>query len=406
MIRFNTRIKKPSVWSIAFLSAMTAVLLLVLINIKPLHIYIISIVICLYLLLCIVLLVNAFIKQLQYNPYSYNTIYYIGFALFVLSALITMFVLMTRFNQYDLNDINVLLSLLSAFLGSTRTYMFLSSPFIFFYALSLTISNISLIKHEGKSFTNLLGFILSICLIGGLLLIFYIDLYASGSQFEVMMHDLFTNLLSAIYLYFECMLIGTIVANIIVVRYKPDLDADYIIILGCGLRKDGSLTPLLKGRVDRALDFYHEQLNKTGKEAVFVTSGGQGADEIISESEAMKRYLMECGILEKNILKEDKSSSTMENMSFSKKIIEENKPEAKVIFSTTNFHVFRSGLTSRRVKMKSVGIGSKTKWYFWPNAFVREFVGLLSSHRLKQALVLGIMIIIYCVTTILYYHIV
>ena len=30
------------------------------------------------------------------------------------------------------------------------------------------------------------------------------------------------------------------------------------------------------------------------------------------------------------------------------------------------------------------GMGSHTKWYFWPNAFLREFVGLLSESRWQQ----------------------
>ena len=29
-------------------------------------------------------------------------------------------------------------------------------------------------------------------------------------------------------------------------------------------------------------------------------------------------------------------------------------------------------------------MGSRTKWYFWPNAFLREFIGLLVSSRIQQ----------------------
>ena len=49
-----------------------------------------------------------------------------------------------------------------------------------------------------------------------------------------------TAIFAAVYLYFECMLIGAIIANVIVVRYEPEKDKDYLIILGCGLKKDGS----------------------------------------------------------------------------------------------------------------------------------------------------------------------
>ncbi|MGX8703520.1 MAG: YdcF family protein, partial [bacterium] len=72
-------------------------------------------------------------------------------------------------------------------------------------------------------------------------------------------------------------------------------------------------------------------------------------------------------------------------------------------FSTTNYHVFRSGLKARRVKMRAQGMGCKSKWYFWPNAAVREFVGLLTQHRVKQAVLLVALILFYTVLTVVYY---
>ena len=83
--------------------------------------------------------------------------------------------------------------------------------------------------------------------------------------------------------------------------------------------------------------------------------------------------------------------------------MEEEGVTGNVAFATTNYHVFRSGLMARRVKMRAVGMGAKTKWYFWPNAAVREFVGILTDHRLKQALILGGLVLFYAVSTILLY---
>jgi uncharacterized SAM-binding protein YcdF (DUF218 family) len=258
--------------------------------------------------------------------------------------------------------------------------------------------------HERKRFVNVLGIILALLLIAGEVFLFMFDRYVQGSQFEVMMHDLVSSIFASIYLYFECMVIGAIIANIIVVSYKPDLNKDYIIILGCGLRPDGTPTPLLRGRIERALAFYNKQKTETGKELKFIASGGQGPNEVNSESTAIKRFLIEKGIPEEMIIEEDRSSSTLENMRNSKEIIFSEDPSAKVLFSTTNYHVFRSGLSARRVKMRAVGIGAKTKWYFWPNAAVREFVGLLSSHRVKQAVILGSMILFYVILTIAVYR--
>jgi uncharacterized SAM-binding protein YcdF (DUF218 family) len=234
-----------------------------------------------------------------------------------------------------------------------------------------------------------------------------------------MRHDLLTNLLAAVYLYFECMMIGTITANAIAARYEPRKDKDYLIVLGCAIRKDGTPTPLLRGRLDRALSFARAQQAETGKEAVFVLSGGKGADECISEAECMRRYLSARGIPEERMILEDQSADTAENMTFSKRLILDrvrpgkeapkgywptlDAPEAKIAFSTNKYHVFRSGLKARRVKLRAQGMGCRSKWYFWPNASVREFIGLLTQHRIKQGLILLGMIASYVAMTLIYY---
>ena len=117
----------------------------------------------------------------------------------------------------------------------------------------------------------------------------------------------------------------------------------------------------------------------------------------------MRKYLLEQGIPESRILMEDRSGDTAENMRFSKEIIDQEKPDAKVAFFTTNYHVFRAGLKARRIHMDAVGAGAPTRWYFWPNAAVREFVGLLTEHRGKQIAVLFGLLIAYSVLTILAY---
>ena len=402
-LRFNTRDKKPKVWNIAILSAI-AVILVVILARDPEHIPLLalSIIIVIYLILTLVFLIIAFFQQLQYNPYSYNSIYYAGFALFLFSVLITHIVAMIRMlrfpNVYDLSS--VLITLVS----SARNYMLLSAPFVLVFSVALFVSNISLLKHEGKRFQNFLGMIMAVLMVAGEVLLFFSDYYVSGSRTEILVHSILINLFASFYLYFESMVIGSIVINAIVAKYEPEKDMDFILILGCSLRKDGTPTPLLAGRIERALTFYKKQIAETGKVPVLIPSGGQGNDERNSESEAMTQYLLAKGVPAEHIIKEDQSRNTFENMQFSKAIIDAKSKDAKVAYSTTNYHVFRSGIYARRVKMKALGMGASTKWYFWPNAAVREFVGVLKYHRGKQILILGGMIVIYVVLTILAYH--
>ena len=402
MIRFDTRDKKPKVYNIAVLSVIFAIILLILslMGVEK-HTALISSCFCLYLALVIFLLFRAFVRQIQYNPYSYNTIYYFGFAIFLIAMLIyNLVILVSQIRYPEVYDVRQTLTLVN---GSAQNFMILTVPFILAFSIAMCISNISLIRHEGYRVVNMLGIILSVLLVGSVTFVWRIDYYATGSQREVMMHDLFVNLMSSVYLYIECMLIGVIVADMIAARYQPEYDKDFLIILGCGIRKDGTPTPLLRGRIDRAIDFYKKQKAATGKELTFVTSGGQGPNEVISESRCMKNYLLEQGIPEERIIMEDQSTDTFENMKFSKEKILAVNPEGKVAFSTTNYHVFRSGLFARRVKMRAQGMGAHTKWYFWPNAAVREFVGLLTQHRVKQIVILSSMIIFYTVLTIILY---
>ena len=401
-LKFDTRDKKPKLYGLLALTVIVAAAAAILWFTGEGHGAAISILFDLYFAAALVILICAFIGQIHYNPYSYNTIFYIGFAIFDLFVLISFVLLTVRFFRNP-NEVQPeeLLHLLK---GSAETYIILTFPFLFVFSVALCVSNISLIRHEGKRLVNVLGIILSFLIVAGALALYAFDYSVSGSAAEVMIHDLIVNLLASVYLYFECMLIGVIVAGVLVACYEPEPDKDFLIILGCGLRDDGTPTPLLKGRVDRALAFRQKQLESTGKDLIFVTSGGQGPNEVISESASMKQYLIEQGIPEDRIIEEDRSRDTAENMKFSKEKIRAVDPDGKVAFSTTNYHVFRSGLCARRVKMRAVGMGAKTKWYFWPNASVREFVGLLTEHRGKQAAILGGMIAFYIILTLLIYR--
>ncbi len=405
-MKFDTRDKKPKVWNIAILTvAMIAVNLGIIFLSPGNHALKTSVVTNIYLLLVIVFLMDAFFKQIRYNPYSYNTIIYVGLSLFVLSVLGThlfLTVLLVRDPGYFAgNELDNILALL---LESARRYMMITFPFILVFSIALFVSNVSLLRHERKRFVNVLGIILSFLLVGGEIFLFRFGYYASGSLVQVRIHELFVNLFASVYLYFECMLVGTIIANMIVVSYEPEKNKDFLIILGCGIRPDGTPTPLLKGRADRAIRFRNMQLEDTRKDLFFVTSGGQGPREVISESACMKQYLLDQGIPEDRIIEENQSTNTFENMKFSKEKIQEINPEGKVAFATTNYHVFRSGIFARRVKMRAVGMGARTKWYFWPNAAVREFVGLLTGHRVKQGLIFGSMVFIYTLLTLLVYR--
>ena len=403
MFRFNTRKKKPKLYHELIILGI-AVILIILASLfgGAYSIRITMVIESVFFAVTTFVFFDAFRKQVQYNPYSYNTIFYFGFGLFLLSVMIEVIVAAVQSFQYpDLYQ--ELASVVAILSGSAVNYMIISLPFVLAFSIALFISNISLIRHETRRIQNFLGMILAVLMLAGEAVVIGFGFYLSGSQLEVMIYDTVIHFLAALYLYFECMLIGSIVARMMTAFYRPDTDADYMIILGCRVGPDGKPYPLLRGRIDKALEFYHRQLKETGKALSFVPSGGKGSDESVSECECMKQYLLEHGVPAEQILEENRAENTYENMLFSKNMIEEQNPDAKVLFSTTNYHVFRSGLMSRRVKMRAIGIGARTKWYFWPNASVREFFGLLQGHKLKQILVLAGLILSFVILTILSY---
>ena len=405
MKQTGSKKKKPTLFNLLiWLAALVGLLIILMKNGTGKNAVYICAALSVFFLVVLAELILTFFRQQKYNPYSYNTIYYMGFALFVLSVCITLIVLTIRMALHPEEEL--LLEMLHGLLGSAKQYMLISSPFILAFSIALCISNLSLIRHEGFRFVNILGILLCFVLLAGEAVFFVFDRFAfvTGSLAQIRAHELFFNLFAAVYLYLECMMIGTIIADLIAAFHDPKKDKDFVIILGCSIREDGTPTPLLRGRCDRAIAFYRKQKEETGKDLIFITSGGQGSSERISESASMKQYLLEQGIPEERIIEEDKSTNTFENMTFSKEIIQKIDPEAKVAFSTTNYHVFRSGLYARRVKLPAVGMGAPTKWYFWPNAAVREFIGLLKGHRGKQLIILGSLVAVYLILTLLLYH--
>lgn len=171
---------------------------------------------------------------------------------------------------------------------------------------------------------------------------------------------------------------------------KKRRGADYIIILGAGVIGT-RVTPLLAARIDKGIELLHDNPN-----AVLIMSGGQGPGEDIAEGEAMARYAGQKGVDLGKIMVEGKSTSTEENLLFSRELMSRDRP--RVIVVTTAYHVFRALLLARRQGLKCVGFGAKTKWYFTLNALIREFVGYLSltwkHHTVVAALIFVVAVVV------------
>ena len=334
-------------------------------------------------------LIKTFKKSMKSNIFQYRNVALLGIIIFI--SLFAINVLLSIFNYSGL------FQTINNSIHSLQYVSFFLLPIAFITSILVSISNIILIKNEGMNIKNLLGLFLGLflCIFSLLPDRIYIMILEFG-KIDIFnlnspgpyIYDYLETLLYLIISYLECILLGTIIVATRSVKRKHNYDKDYIIILGCMIKKDGTLTPLLKGRVDKALEFRNQQLKNTGKDLVFITSGGQGSDEIMSEAKAMKNYLIKQGIKEDNIQIDDKSTNTYENIKFSNKLIKEKNKN--IMFSTTNYHVFRTGLIGTKQGLTLDGIGSKTKTYFWINAFIREFIGTIYEEKKKHLIIFSL----------------
>lgn len=334
-----------------------------------------------------VLFIYSFIKE----PRQFRN------ALFLFATLAwSSILLVLRLNNFILGLILVTLVLLTPFL----TIGF------------LLVNTVVVVRNNGFSLTSMLPFLMAgflVLLIASPTIVNYFD--PDVRHIIVFVLGLFT--LEGLWFSFTFM---ALLFYSWVYRLLPRRrQYDYIIIHGAGL--DGLRpTPLLAGRIDKALELWKKQ-HQHGK---FVVSGGQGADEVVSEAQAMRDYLLDKGVSADAILMEDKSTTTWENLRYSLAIINADRAtgvdatsSAAVASSgdvtttasdvsetaasrddfttavvTSDFHVFRCAEYAHNLGIKADGIGSHTKGWYWPTAFIREFIAITKAH-LWPYLVIG-----------------
>lgn len=336
-------------------------------------------------------LLCTFLREKKENRlFSYDSVRTLGFGIFLLILGIVRF--SNVITVVTTPDSGTVWSMLMGLVSSAQFFTVRTAPIVLAFAVLVGVSNIVLIVREDFSRNNLFALAIGVLLAAGAGL----GIYFYYARLNFLWSNEIINSYSGVFVYFECHLAASIVCGLLAGYHTPMYNKEYILILGCRIRPDGTLYPLLQSRVERAKQFAEEQFRKTGIQAVFVPSGGKGLDEPSSEADAMAQYLRRQGIPQERILIENRSGNTQENMTFSKHLIGEFVPEEHIAFSTSNFHVFRSGVLAGELSWHIDGMGSKTKWFFWPNAFLREFIGMLADSWISQIIFLSVIVIVSC----------
>lgn len=193
--------------------------------------------------------------------------------------------------------------------------------------------------------------------------------------------------------------------NVLLYQFVPrNYRQDYLIVLGAGLIDGHKVSRLLGSRIDRALVYAKKQEKKGRPLPKIVFSGGQGADEQLSEAKAMADYAIAHGWPADLALLEDKSKNTLQNMAFSKEIIATDfgsEQEPRIKFFTNNYHTFRASLYAKMANLRANGVGSKVRLYFLPNALIREFVAVFLLNKRRHMIMISAIVIITIISAII-----
>ena len=275
---------------------------------------------------------------------------------------------------------NEILRLLAIAVAMVLFLALLSGPFVLIFTLYL--NGFQILKREGVHLHNFLSMGLAVALTFYLFIApFVVQSFSDISFFNMVF--IYVGFLVSYAIIISMLYTTSSFVNL--VNLFPG-KLDYVVVLGTGLIGD-QVTPLLASRIEKGIAIYQKHPGSK-----LIMSGGQGPDELMAEGQAMANYAFEQGIPVEDIVIENQSTNTEENLKFSYALM---KPGSRFALVTNYYHVFRALLLARKLKIKCIGYGARTKFYFSLNAFIREFVGYLVMTKKAHLLFLGIVSAIY-----------
>ena len=169
-------------------------------------------------------------------------------------------------------------------------------------------------------------------------------------------------------------LCAALVTGILLVTCAPDgSSAPYLLVLGTTV--NGTEPSIMLGeRIEAAYRYLRDH-----PDVICIPTGGKNPDADITEAQCIANKLIAMGIDKSRIWPEEKATTTLENLQCSLALIEEktgSKPES-FAFLTSDFHVFRVRLVTRRLGLTAFAHASRSKHtIFYSPAFLREILAV------------------------------
>ena len=243
----------------------------------------------------------------------------------------------------------------------------------------LILNGVTVARREGVRPATLLS------LVAGLAIFTVIGLDLAAQRLDSVKLSLFSAVTTLLFGYVSFLFVSYVIYAVIYGRLATGRRADFVVVLGSGLKDGGRVPPLLASRLDRGRTVYEAIAARArqdgGDGPVLIVSGGKGSDERVPEAAAMAAYLTERGFPAGRVVREDQSRTTEENLLFSKAIMDRSRPGSRCVIVTSNYHVFRAAILARRAGVDGQVTGAPTAGYYWPSAMLREFAAVVLSYK-------------------------
>ena len=140
--------------------------------------------------------------------------------------------------------------------------------------------------------------------------------------------------------------------------------SDAIIVLGAQVYSDGNPSPQLELRLEAALKAYQADPR------LIIACGARGSNEPAPEGQVMREWLIAQGVPADQVLAENESRNTKQNLENAKKLLPEDARSVTIV--TSDYHLPRALAVARDLGLEADGIGSPCKPEFWVKNHTRE----------------------------------
>jgi len=253
----------------------------------------------------------------------------------------------------------------------------------------LLVNGVTMVRREGLRLANLLP------LVAGFAIIAVIALVIAAERVGSAKLSLFSAVAVLLFGYVSFLFVSFALYGFLYNRLALFRRADFVIVLGSGLIDGGRVPPLLASRLERGRAVYQRLARRSKADApVLIVSGGKGGDEQVSEAQAMAEYLIGRGFPAGQLVLEDRSTNTDENIAFSQAIMEQIRPGARCVIVTSGYHALRAAVIARQAGVRGQVASARTAGYYQMSALLREFVAMFLRYRVINFGVVALIVVL------------